>query len=102
MDANIVKATKQPSGSGHPRVVMGEITAVATRYRANYSIPMSNSESSKPRVVMAPEPSRPELRSNLLNVNCAEDEDVEWQWTETLAGRFVSGYRIVARVDPPV
>jgi len=47
---------------------------------------------------MAPEPSRPELRSSLLNVNCADDEDVEWQWTETLAGRFVSGYRIVPRV----
>jgi hypothetical protein len=59
---------------------MGEITAIATRYRANYSIPMSNSESSKLRVVTAPEPSRP----------------------ETPAGRFVSGYRIVARVDPPV
>jgi hypothetical protein len=51
---------------------------------------------------MAPEPSRPELRSTLLNVNCADDEDVEWQWTETPAGRFVSGYRIVPRVNPPV
>jgi hypothetical protein len=71
MDANIVKATKQPSGSGHPRVVMGEITAIATRYRANYSIPMSNPESSKLRV-------------------------------ETAAGRFVSGYRIVTRITPPV
>ena len=55
------------------------------------------------RVVEAPPPSRPELRSMLLNVDCAADEDVEWQWTETTEGRFVSGYRIVPRrVTPPV
>jgi hypothetical protein len=70
MDANIVKATKQPSGSGPPRVVMGEITAIATRYRANYSIPMSDPESSKQRVVTAPEPSRPELRSSAGRSPC--------------------------------
>jgi hypothetical protein len=81
---------------------MGEITAIATRYRANYSIPMSDSESSKLRVVTAPEPSRPELHATVLNVNCAEGEDVEWRWTETAAGRFVSGFRIVPRVIPPV
>jgi hypothetical protein len=63
---------------------------------------MSNPESSKLRVVTVPEPSRPELRATVLNVNCAEDEDVEWQWTETAAGRFVSGYRIVPRITPPV
>jgi hypothetical protein len=33
----------------------------------------------------------------VLNVECAEKEDVEWQWTETLEGRFVSGYNIVPR-----
>jgi hypothetical protein len=49
------------------------------------------------RVVAAPAPSHPGLRSSVLNVNCAEDEDVEWQWTETPAGRFVSGYNIVPR-----
>jgi hypothetical protein len=49
------------------------------------------------RVVSAPAPSHPALRSSVLNVDCAEDEDVEWQWTETAAGRFVSGYSIVPR-----
>ena len=49
------------------------------------------------RVIPAPAPSNPRLRSSVLNVECAEDEDVEWQWTETPEGRFVSGYRIVAR-----
>jgi hypothetical protein len=63
---------------------------------------MSRSESTKVRIVSAPEPSRPELRSAVLNVDCTDDEDVEWQWTETPAGRFVSGYRIVPRVHPSV
>lgn len=49
------------------------------------------------RVVPAPVPSNPRLRSTVLNVECAENEDVEWLWTETLEGRFVSGYRIVPR-----
>ena len=49
------------------------------------------------RVVPAPTPSNPRLRSGVLNVECAEDESVEWQWTETREGRFVSGYRIVPR-----
>jgi hypothetical protein len=49
------------------------------------------------RVVPAPASSNPRLRSTLLNVECAEDESVEWQWTETVEGRFVSGYRIVPR-----
>jgi hypothetical protein len=35
----------------------------------------------------------------VLNVECTEDEDVEWIWTETRDGRFVSGYRIVPRVQ---
>jgi hypothetical protein len=64
---------------------------------------MNGAESPKLRVVVAPPPSRPELRSLVLNVNCADNEDVEWQWTETADGRFVSGYRIVPRqVIPPV
>jgi hypothetical protein len=49
------------------------------------------------RIVTAPAPSDPALRPSVLNVDCAEDEDVEWQWTETAAGRFVSGYNIVSR-----
>jgi hypothetical protein len=49
------------------------------------------------RIVPAPAPSHPDLRSTVLNVYCDEDEDVEWQWTETAEGRFVSGYRLVPR-----
>ena len=60
---------------------------------------MTNSTLAKDqcRAVPAPAPSSPRLRSGVLNVECAEDEDVEWQWTETVEGRFVSGYRIVSR-----
>jgi hypothetical protein len=65
-----------------------------------YPIFMSSSESPRVRVVPAPEPSRPELRSTVLNVDCADDEDVEWHWTETAAGRFVSGYSLVPRTRP--
>jgi len=49
------------------------------------------------RVVPAPQPSNPRLRSTVANVECAEDESVEWHWTETVEGRFVSGYTIVPR-----
>ena len=49
------------------------------------------------RIVPAPAPSHPDLRSTVLNVHCAEDEDVEWTWTETSEGRYVSGYNLVAR-----
>jgi hypothetical protein len=50
------------------------------------------------RLVVAPLPSNPRLRSSVLSVECAEDEEVEWQWTETAEGRFVSGYRLVQRL----
>lgn len=50
------------------------------------------------RVVQAPAPSSPGLRSTVLDVECAEHEDVEWHWTETTEGRFVSGYSIVPRL----
>lgn len=49
------------------------------------------------RVVIAPRPSHPEPRATVIDVECAEDEDVEWLWTETATGRFVSGYRLVPR-----
>jgi hypothetical protein len=49
------------------------------------------------RVVPAPAPSNPRLRSMVIDVECAEHEDVEWHWTETTEGRFVSGYTIVPR-----
>jgi hypothetical protein len=69
---------------------------------AAYPILMNAPVSPQFRVVAAPAPSHPELRSAILNVDCADDEDVEWQWTETPAGRFVSGYRIVPRAHPSV
>jgi len=50
------------------------------------------------RIVVAPSPSNPRLRSPVLNVECAEDEEVEWFWTETAEGRFVSGYCIVPKL----
>jgi hypothetical protein len=53
------------------------------------------------RVVLAPPPSHPRLQSTVLNVECAEDEEVQWQWTETAEGRFVSGYRLVPRQSNP-
>ena len=43
------------------------------------------------RVVPAPQPSNPRLYSTVLSVECTEDEEVEWHWTETTEGRFVSG-----------
>ena len=49
----------------------------------------------------APPPSNPRLYSTVLSVECAEDEEVEWQWTETVEGRFVSGYRLVTRLSTP-
>jgi hypothetical protein len=61
---------------------------------------MSGDDSSRRsrRVIQAPAPSNPRLSSTVLNVECAEDDEVEWAWTETADGRFVSGYRIVPRV----
>jgi hypothetical protein len=49
------------------------------------------------RIVPAPAPSHPNLRPTVLNVHCADDEDVEWLWTESAEGRFVSGYTLVPR-----
>jgi hypothetical protein len=49
------------------------------------------------RVIPAPPPSNPRLRSVVLDVECTQQEDVEWYWTETAEGRYVSGYRIVPR-----
>jgi hypothetical protein len=47
------------------------------------------------RLVIAPPPGHPGLHSAVLNVECADDEDVQWLWTETPEGRFVSGYQVV-------
>ena len=64
---------------------------------------MSNQDTHRKlsRVVRAPPPSNPRLHSTVLSVVCAEDEQVEWQWTETTEGRFVSGYRLVPRLSNP-
>ncbi len=64
---------------------------------------MNSSEpANKPRrLVTAPPPSHPALHSTVLTVECAADEDIEWLWTETPAGRFVSGYQIVPRERRP-
>ena len=60
---------------------------------------MNSPESNqKPRrLVTAPPPSHPGLHATVLNVECAADEEVEWHWTETPNGRYVSGYQIVRR-----
>lgn len=49
------------------------------------------------RVILAPSSSHPGLPTVVLDVECAEDEDIEWLWTETPEGRYVSGYRLVSR-----
>ncbi len=49
-------------------------------------------------IVPAPPPSNPRLQAPILGVECAEDEEVEWQRSETAEGRFVSGYRLVPRL----
>jgi len=47
------------------------------------------------RIVPAPAPSNPRLPAVIINAECAEDEEIEWIWTEAVEGRFVSGYRVV-------
>ena len=49
------------------------------------------------RRVPAPPPTHPGLAAAVLDVECEEGETVEWIWTRTPAGSFVSGYRIVAQ-----
>ena len=58
---------------------------------------MSSAESRPRRIVPAPPPTRPDLRALVLDVECAEDEEVVWLWTETAAGSVVSGYQLVPR-----
>jgi hypothetical protein len=53
------------------------------------------------RLVIAPPPSYLGLHSAVLNVECADDEDVQWLWTETPDGRLVSGYQLVPRLKLP-
>jgi hypothetical protein len=50
------------------------------------------------QIVPAPPPSHPRLHSTVLSVECAEGHEIQWLWTETADGRFVSGYRLVPRL----
>jgi hypothetical protein len=86
----------------HDRVVasMG-LFQKASQHRATFkaltkrtSVPESPRRS---RVITAPLSSHPGLPSVVLDVECCEDEDIEWLWTETPEGRYVSGYRLVSR-----
>jgi len=64
---------------------------------------MSSSKRRLPkRLVTAPPPSHSGLHSTVLDVECLEDQDVQWLWTETPEGRFVSGYQFVPRLKPPM
>jgi hypothetical protein len=60
---------------------------------------MKNSNETKPvkRIVAAPPPSNPNLLQGVINVECYENEEIEWIWTETTEGRFVSGFKIVEK-----
>jgi hypothetical protein len=58
---------------------------------------MSSAEPRARRIVPAPPPTHPGLRAPVLDVECAEDEEVVWIWTETAAGSVVSGYQLVPR-----
>ena len=58
---------------------------------------MSSAEPRARRIVPAPPPTHPGLRAPVLDVECAEDEEVVWLWTETAAGRVVTGYQLVPR-----
>lgn len=53
------------------------------------------------RIVPAPVAGDPRLRSPILDVVCGLNEEIEWHWTLTDHGRFVSGYSIVRRLPKP-
>ena len=58
---------------------------------------MSSAEPRPRRIVPAPPPTHPGLRALVLDVECAEDEEIVWLWTETTAGSVVSGFQLVPR-----
>jgi hypothetical protein len=60
---------------------------------------MSSVETRPRRIVTAPPPTHPSLRPILLDVECADDEEVVWAWTDSGAGSVVTGYQVVPR-DP--
>lgn len=58
---------------------------------------MSSGETSPRRIVAAPLPTHPGLRAQLLDVECAEDEEIIWVWSDTGTGSAVTGYHVVPR-----
>lgn len=80
-----------------PNVPRSRIKVVGSRNEMNTS-----KRRLPKRLIAAPPPSHPGLRSIVLNVECAADEEVEWLWTETREGRFVSGYQLVPRLELPM
>ena len=58
---------------------------------------MSDVSQKARRVVEAPGSKM--LPNRVLSVVLAEEEDVEWIWTNSLAGSYVSGYSIVKKVE---
>lgn len=58
---------------------------------------MSSVETRPRRIVTAPPPTNPSLRAMILDVECAENEEVIWSWTDTGAGSVVTGYQVVPR-----
>lgn len=49
------------------------------------------------QILAAPAPSSPHLPQGVVTVECGKDEEVEWIWTDTPEGRFVSGFQIVKK-----
>jgi hypothetical protein len=58
---------------------------------------MSSAETRPRRIVTAPPPTHPSLRTTLLDAECADNEEVMWLWTDSGAGSMVSGYQLVPR-----
>jgi hypothetical protein len=58
---------------------------------------MSSAETRPRRIVTAPPPTHPSLSPMLFDVECADNEEVVWTWTDTGAGSVVSGYQVVPR-----
>jgi hypothetical protein len=58
---------------------------------------MSSVETRPRRMVTAPPPTQPSLRPILLDVECADNEEVVWAWTDTGTGSVVTGYQVVPR-----
>ena len=58
---------------------------------------MNSAETRPRRIFIAPPPTHPGLRPMFLDVECAENEEVVWLWTETELGAVVSGYRLEPR-----